>query len=195
MKIDKNLKHVQVPNEMQNNHISIYDHLVYASIKRFQTKVSKKPKVSIKDIKEVSKLQREQIIKSIENLQAHGYIKVYNEGRGHINQFEFDEYKRFEPFSYDFLDNEDLNAKQKAYMIVLQQKMFKTVQGKGKTTLTNEEISKETGLSLYEVKKLNQALKEKGYLTILSSKEIDPTSGLKKDIKIFDLEKSHQMII
>ena len=29
----------------------------------------------------------------------------------------------------------------------------------------------------------------------MSSKEIDPTSGLKKDIKVFDLEKSHQMII
>lgn len=195
MKNDKNLKHVQVPNEMQKHNLNLYDHLVYASIKRFQTKTIKNPKVSVKDIRTVSKLPREQIIKSIYNLQNEGYITVINEGRGHINQFKFDEYKKFEPFSYDFLDNEDLTAKQKAYMIVLQQKMFKTVQGKGKTTLTNEEIAKETGLSSYEVKKLNQALKEKGYLSILSSKEIDPTSGLKKDIKVFDLEKSHQMII
>lgn len=42
MKNDKNLKHVQVPNEMQKHNLNLYDHLVYASIKRFQTKTIKK---------------------------------------------------------------------------------------------------------------------------------------------------------
>lgn len=98
--------------------------------------------MSVKDIRTVSKLPREQIIKSIYNLQNEGYITVINEGRGHINQFKFDEYKKFEPFSYDFLDNEDLTAKQKAYMIVLQQKMFKTVQGKGKLPLQTKKSPK-----------------------------------------------------
>lgn len=190
-----NLKHIQVPNS--RGELSVYDALVYASIKRFQTSYNKYPKVSITQIRDASKLSREVISNSIEHLQVLGYITIINssEGRGRTNKYQFSEYKKFEIFDYAFLDDENTTAKEKGYLILMQPFMYKDVIGKGKTTLTNDEISMYTGLSLYEIKKLHSSLKAKGYLTMMLSSAIDPISKVKKDIKVFDLEKLGQSII
>lgn len=192
-----NLQHVQVPNDMVDHNLTIYDQLIYATIKRFQTGVIKNPKVSLKQICDISKVRKGDVIAGIKRLVSAGYIKILNanQGRGKTNQYAFDPYKKFEVFDYKFLDKEDLTAKEKAYMIALQQKMFKDIPGKGKVSMTNEEISKETNLSMYEVSKLNRSLIEKNYLTILSNQIVDKKTGLKKDLKVYDLEGLEQMII
>lgn len=194
---ETNLQHVQVPNDMVDHNLTIYDQLIYATIKRFQTGVIKNPKVSISDIVKKSGLGRNTVFDGIQRLIDAGYIKVLNAnyGRGRTNQYAFDPYKKFEVFDYKFLDKEDLTAKEKAYIIALQQKMFKDIPGKGKISMTNEEISKETNLSMYEVSKLNRSLIDKNYLTILSNQIIDKKTGLKKDLKVIDLEGLEQMII
>ena len=194
---EENLQHVQVPNNMIDHNLTIYDQLIYATIKRFQTKIIKNPKVSFNDIIKISGLGRNMVFEGVQRLINSGYIKVLNshQGRGRTNQYAFDPYKKFEVFDYKFLDKEDLTAKEKAYIIAIQQKMFKDIPGKGKISMTNEEISKETSLSMYEVGKLNRSLSDKGYLTILSNQIVDKKTGLKKDLKVIDLEGLEQMII
>lgn len=191
------LQHVQVPNDMGRHDLTIYDQLIYATIKRFQTGIVKNPKISMSEIIKISGLGRNMVFEGIQRLVSAGYIKILNSnyGRGRTNQYAFDPYKKFEVFDYKFLDKEDLTAKEKAYIIALQQKMFKDIPGKGKISMTNEEISKETNLSMYEIGKLNKSLIDKGYLTILSNQVVDRKTGLKKDLKVIDLEGLEQMVI
>lgn len=54
-----NLQHVQVPNDMVDHNLTIYDQLIYATIKRFQTGVIKNPKVSLKQICDLKRRFRE----------------------------------------------------------------------------------------------------------------------------------------
>ena len=69
--------------------------------------------------------------------------------------------------------------------------MFTDIEGIGKMSYTNKELSDKINMSESTISKCNRSLVNKDYLQILKSSE---TGGI-KDLKIFQLDKLGQAII
>ena len=113
------------------------------------------------------------------------YFKI--EKRGRQNYYIFSDYQKFEPFSYDFLDKEDLTFTEKAYIIASQQYMFKDEKGIGKISYTNSELSEKINMPESTISKCNRSLTTKEYLSIIRCEKHDPETGLAIQEKIFHL--------
>ena len=135
-----NKQHVQLPNDMTvNENLTPQDLLIYVAIKRYMNKDTKEAFPSLQTICAKSGASINTVRKCINNLEAQDYFKI--EKRGRQNYYIFSDYQKFEPFSYDFLDKEDLTFTEKAYIIASQQYMFKDEKGIGKISYTNSELS------------------------------------------------------
>jgi DNA-binding transcriptional regulator YhcF (GntR family) len=131
--------------------------------------------------------------KCIANLEKQEYFKI--ERRGRQNYYVFSEHKNFEPFSYDFLDKEDLTFTEKAYIIASQQYMFKDEKGIGKISYTNSELSEKINMPESTISKCNRSLTTKEYLSIIRCEKHDPETGLAIQEKIFHLDELGQAVI
>lgn len=188
------LQHVQLPNNMTvTKELTPKDLLIYVCIKRYMNKATKECFPSLDTIVDISGVSKPTVRKSIEKLKELGYIAVRREGRSNI--YKFNTYKNFEPFSYSFLDKEDLSANEKAYLIVSQQYMFKDIEGEGKITYSDAELSEQINMSYNSVVKYNKSLKEKGYLDIIKTSKKDSETGLMVQEKIFHLNELEQAIV
>ena len=125
MENEINKQHVQVPNDMteQNIYLKPGDILIYATIKRHMDKDTKTCYPSLDTISRESGASINTVRASIQNLVNAEYIEVTPKGRGKL--YRFLKWDKFEPFSYDFLDNKKLTFKEKAYILATQQYMFK----------------------------------------------------------------------
>lgn len=186
-----NKKHIQLPTEKSD--LEPKDQLIYLSIKRFMNSETKRAFPSLKTISEVSGASIPTIRKSIERLEAKEYIKIHKKGRG--QEYEFNPYKSFEPFSEDFLDKKDISFTTKSYLIASQKYMFTDVEGIGKISYTNKELANRINMSEASVSRSNSELESKGYLTTLSNKSIDLETGCNKTTRVFNLAKLCQGII
>jgi predicted transcriptional regulator len=187
-------KHVQVPNNMtDNDELEPRDLLVYATIKKYVNYQTNETFVGLEKISEDSGYAIPTIRKSIEILKNKNYITVTKKGRS--NLYKFNPYKKFEPFSYDFLDRKDLAANEKAYIIASQQYMFKNIEGMGKITYDNERHGQILNLSGKTVQRLDKSLIDKGYLNIIQTSAVDGSTGLKINEKIFYLNELEQAVI
>lgn len=185
-----NDKHTQVPNNM--NDLNNVDLIVYAAIKSY--KIGNNPCfVSQETIAKKLNLTRPTVKKAITNLADKEYITVTRKGK--MSYYEFSKYKKFEPFSDDFINNSDLDAKIKGYLIGNQQLMFKDIKGIGKTTLTTKELANNVNISERTVNRYEKELIKKGYLTIVNTSDIDSLTGIKKTERIYNLEKLGQAIV
>lgn len=191
IQLNMNKKHIQLPTE--NSDLEPKDQLIYLSIKRFMNSKTRRAFPSLKTISEVSGASIPTIRKSIERLEQKEYIKIIKKGRG--QEYEFNKYKEFEPFSEDFLDKKDLSFTTKAYLIASQKYMFKDVEGIGKISYTNKDLSNKINMSESSISRSNSELESKGYLTILNNKSFDLESGCNKTTKIYNLNKLCQGII
>ena len=183
-----NKQHVQLPTEKSD--LEPKDQLIYLNIKRFMNSETKRAFPSLKKISEVS---GPTIRKSIERLEQTDYIKIHKKGRG--QEYEFNPYKTFEPFSYEFLDKKDLTFTTKSYLIASQKYMFTDIEGIGKMSYTNKELSNKINMPESTISKSNRELESKGYLTTLTNKSIDIETGCNKTTRIFNLTKLCQGII
>ena len=77
---------------------------------------------------------------SIKRLEKEKYITVKKKGRK--NYYYFNLYKKFEPFTEEFIKRKDLTPTTKSYLIAIQQYMYKDIEGLGKLSLSNREIAK-----------------------------------------------------
>ncbi len=192
MEENKNLQHVQVPNNMGNSNISPKDQLIYTVIKSHDNPqhecwpslqvLSKESGASINTIRD-----------SIKRLKDAGYIKT--ELRGRKTCYTFDEYKKFEPFSPDFIKREDISFTTKSYLIATQQYMYKDIENLGKLSISNVNLSKEINMPESTIRKCNAELVSKDYLTILKNENRDLQTGCKTETKLFELNKLGQAII
>ena len=182
-------RHVQLPNNMP---LTPQDLLIYLSIKRYMNNETKEAFPSLLTISKVSGASINTIRKGIENLKREGYIETYKRGRSQI--YKFIKYTNFEPFSYEFLDKEDLSFTEKAYLVASQQYMFKN-DGVGKLYLTNKELSKRINLSEPTISKCNKSLEKKDYLSIIKTDKVDSLTGLKINEKVFHLNELEQAIV
>ena len=186
-----NKRHVQLPTERTD--LEPKDQLIYLSIKRFMNSTTKKAFPSLKTISEVSGASIPTIRKSIERLEEADYIKVHKLKKG--QEYEFNPYKIFEPFSYEFLDKKDLTFTTKSYLIASQKYMFTDTEGVGKLSYTNKELSDKINMPESTISKSNRELESKGYLTTLINKSVDLETGCNKTTKVFNLAKLCQGII
>ena len=159
MEKELNKQHVQVPNDMteQNVYLKPGDILIYATIKRHMDKDTKTCYPSLDTISRESGASINTVRTSIQNLINAKYIEVTPKGRGKL--YRFLKWDKFEPFSYDFLDNEKLTFKEKAYILATQQYMFKKEETQdGIVTYNNIELSKRLNISPSTISRLDNGL-------------------------------------
>lgn len=190
----KSKQHIQLPNDMtKETGLTPKDLLIYVCIKKHQNKDTKKCFPSLETIMKLSSSSKPTVLKAIGNLKKLNYITVTKEGRKNV--YSFNPYKKFEPFSTDFLDKEDLSANEKAYLIATQQYMFKDIEGYGKVSYSDTTLSDIINLSYNSIVKYNKSLKEKGYLDIIKTNARDSVTGLMVNEKIFHLNDLEQAIV
>ncbi|MGV8961828.1 MAG: helix-turn-helix domain-containing protein [Candidatus Saccharimonadaceae bacterium] len=192
MEISK--RHVQLPNSMtKREELSPKDLFVYVTLKRHLNKETKECFPSLECLSRESGYSIPPIRKSIEVLKLNGYIKVRKEGRKNI--YSFNSYKNFEPFSYEFLDCEDLSTNEKAYLISSQQYMYKDARGLGKISYSNEQLGDLLNVSSKTISRLDKSLEDKGFLTIVKTGAKNPETGLMINEKFFKLDELGQAVI
>lgn len=186
-----NKQHVQLPNNMTLETIlTPQDLLVYISIKRYMNNETKEAFPSLQSIAEKCGASIPTIRKCIKRLEEGKYIEVTKKGRSQI--YKFLKYDNFEPFSYEFLDKEELSFTEKAYQLASQQYQFKE-NGMGKISMSNKELAEKINMSESTISRCNKSLEAKGYLDIIKAKKHE--SGITINEKFFHLDELGQAIV
>ena len=189
-----NKQHIQLPNDMtKGGDLEPRDLLIYVCIKKYMNKITKECFPSLKLIAEISGISIPTIRKTIEKLKVLEYVSVRKEGRKNV--YKFNPYRNFEPFSYAFLEKNDLNTNEKAYIIASQQHMFKNIEGYGKISYTDAELADKLNISYKSITRYNKSLMDKGYLDIVKTNAKDEETGLKINEKLFHLNELEQAIV
>lgn len=133
--------------------------------------------------------------KSIKKLVDVNYITVEPHGKKG-QQYKFNPYKNFEPFSYEFLDRKDLSFTAKSYLIAAQQFMIKNeIEGEGKISYSNQQLSEKINMPATTIRDCNRELIDKHFMTIVKNECINPVTGCKNDTKIIELNSLGQAIV
>ena len=130
---------------------------------------------------------------SIARLKEAGYIKTELQGRK--TYYTFDPYKKFEPFSPDFIKREDLSFTTKSYLIASQQYMYKDIENIGKLSFSNVALSQQINMPESTIRKCNAELISKDYLTIVKNENKELETGFNNETKLFNLAKLGQAIV
>lgn len=187
------IRHVQLPNDMTSTKlITPQDLLIYVSIKRDMNGKTRTCFPSLATISKRAGCSINTVRKSIQILKDLDYISVTKSGKRNI--YYFNTAKNFEPFSYEFLDKEDLTFKEKAYLLATQQFMIKE-NNEGKVSYTNSTLSSKINMSESSISRCNKSLVNKQYLTILDTKSKDLESGTLTSEKMFHLTKFEQQVV
>ena len=192
MDTQENLQHVQVPNDMGTKNLTPKDQLIYTIIKSHDNP-TKGCFPSLQVLSKESGASINTIRDSIARLKEAGYIKT--ELRGRKTYYTFDPYKKFEPFSPDFIKREDLSFTTKSYLIASQQYMYKDIENLGKLSFSNRELADQINMPESTIRRCNAELVSKDYLTILKNESKDIQTGCKTDTKLYDLNKLGQAVI
>jgi DNA-binding MarR family transcriptional regulator len=73
--------------------------------------------------------------------------------------------------------------------------MFKYIEGYGKISMTNSELSEKINMPESTISKCNRSLTSKDYLSIIRCKNIDEESGVYVQEKFFKLDELGQAVI
>lgn len=179
-------QYVIYPHEPESDktlELTPQDKLVYIAIRRYMDRNTMTSFPSYAKITADIGAAQKTIKKCVDNLVAAGYLETRKEGRKII--YKFNNKKKFEPFSYDFLDKPDLTFTEKSYIVASQQYMFKDEKTQeGKIEFSNKELSKLIKMPEATISKCNRTLEAKGYL-----------EGASDFTKRFQLRELDQLII
>lgn len=190
MNQEKIQQHVQLPNNMTEK-LKPQDLLVYVTIKRFMDSETKTAFPSLVTISKLCGASVPTVKKHIKNLEEARYIKV-EDSKGRNKLYRFLKWDAFEPFSYEFLDKEDISFTEKAYLLASQQYMFKE-NGVGKISYSNRELEPIINMSKSTISRCDNSLKDKGYLDIIKAKK--QGSGIIINEKFFHLDEFGQAVV
>ena len=157
-------QHVQLPNDMD---LEPKDLLIYLCIKRYMNKDTHDAFPALSTLSKKSGASINTIRKAITRLKDDGYIEIRKEGRKNI--YHFTKYVTFEPFSYAFMDMENITFTEKAYLVASQQYMIKD-NGIGKISYSNGELSDKIHMPESTISKCNRTLTAKNYLEVIPTK-------------------------
>lgn len=105
---------------MLTNIIKPKDAVVYLTLRKYENWETHETFVSIATIAEKLHLSRKYILEAVDRLEKAGYIAI-SKGRNNRNIYHFNEYKTFQGFSDEFLDNPNLSIEERgvAYHAIL----------------------------------------------------------------------------
>lgn len=180
-------QHVQVPimDVSAGCKLNLVDPYIYAQIHRFMNQHTHKAFPGIETLQKITGLTKPTIIGAIDRLEEADFISVRRE-YGKQNFYIFNEYKKFEIFSYEFLDLPDLTPKEKSIMIVLQSHMFKS-ETNGVITYNTQKIADLLNITVKTLKKYEKKLIEKGILSLVPYKR-DNATGIPVLSRCYDFE-------
>ena len=184
---------VILPKKEVGDQLQKYEILIYVAIRRYMNKDTMKAYPSLDRIQKDTGVSKATIIKIIKNIINKGYMQQESKkGVGAI--YTFNNEKSFEPFSYEFLDNENLTKAEKLQILCTQQYMFKE-NGVGKISYSDNELAEKTGLNRNTIAKTNQSLMQKGFATQVTLATRDPETGLMNKETIYHLDEIGQAIV
>ena len=184
---------VILPKKEVGDQLQKYEILIYVAIRRYMNKNTMKAYPSLDRIQKDTGVSKATIIKIIKNIINKGYMQQESKkGVGTI--YTFNNEKSFEPFSYEFLDNENLTKAEKLQILCTQQYMFKE-NGIGKISYSDNELAEKTGLNRNTIAKTNQSLVQKGFATQVSLATRDPKTGLINKETMYHLDEIGQAIV
>lgn len=183
---NKDEQYILYPNS--DYKISINSALVYATLRRHMNE-NKECFPSVARICELSKLSKNAVNAAIKELTDKEFITRRKDGNRTI--YKFPEIDKFEIFSYDFLDKEDLSTSEKGLLILLQRYLIKSG-GYGTTWYKNVELQNLLDISEKTLRKYFKSLKNKGYLTMGKLVRKD---GEQVDVKQINLMNLGQAIV
>lgn len=139
------------------------DKLIYVAIRRYMNKETMEAYPSYATITKDTKAAAVTIKKCVNNLIREKYLNTRKEGKRIV--YIFNNKKKFEPFSYEFLDRRDLTFTEKSYIVATQQFMFKNENTEtGDISYTNKELSELIKMPESTISKNNRSLEVKGLL-------------------------------
>ena len=184
---------VILPKKEVGDQLQKYEILIYVAIRRYMNKDTMKAYPSLDRIQKDTGVSKVTIMKIIKNIINKGYMQQESKkGVGAI--YTFNNEKSFEPFSYEFLDNENLTKAEKLQILCTQQYMFKE-NGIGKISYSDNELAEKTGLNRNTIAKTNQSLMQKGFATQVSLATRDPKTGLINKETMYHLDEIGQAIV
>ena len=188
--MEESKQHVQVPTmHLKEESLSFKDPYVYAWLIRSRNHQTGVCNPGLEWLTTHTKLSKPTVLESISRLEKAGYIKVIRTF-GNSNHYEFNDTKKFEIYSTDFLDNDDLSINAKSYLIVAQPMMFKNQQtNQGKITYSAEDLTQKMNASLSTIKRAEKELQSKDVLTIVPISKTDGTTGLARAERLYDFEE------
>lgn len=137
------------------------DKLVYVAIRRYMNSRTMEAFPSYATITKDTGAAAKTIKKCVDNLVREGYIETRRRGKYLI--YKFNNNRRFEPYSYDFLDNPNLTFTEKSYIVASHQYMFKDGD-EGRIQYSNKELSQLIHMPEVTISSCNRSLEAKGYL-------------------------------
>lgn len=184
---DEKQRFIKYPREKQT--ITPQDALVYVSLRSFVNGETLECYPSLKTISKKSNLSVPTVLKCINNLIDKNFISKRKDKNRVI--YRFNEENKFEPFSYEFLEKEDLTPLEKGILILSQQYMLKN-EGFGDIWYSNRELGKLLDVPYTTVSKIFRSLRDKGYLNMGSLTRADKQIV---EVKQFNLSKLEQAIV
>lgn len=189
----ENLKHTQLPSDRPDLFVKPKDLLVYCMLRQYEDWNTNDTFVSVATIAKDLNISIPTVQASLKNLEQDGYITIGKLGKK--NLYHFNPYKKFEGFSQEFLQNNNLTLEEKAYLTALQ-KIMRTDDGHtGKISYSNKDIAKMLNISERTVYTLEKSLVSKKFLTIVNNKMRDLETGCITKTKIFNLKDYGQEIV
>lgn len=178
---------VIVPNSaVECDDISPKSLVIYCAIRRHMNNKTLEAYPSVSTIAKEAGCGEDLVRKAIKELEDNGFIKS-TKRNGQSTLYKFSETKKFEPFSYDFLDDTKLKIREKAYLIMNQKNMFKK-DGIGVSSYSTKEIAEKVRMSIPTVLSCENKLIKAGYLQKIDSKNIDKETGLNEKLRYYLLE-------
>lgn len=189
MSKNKSNQFVAVPNDIvECKEISPKTLVIYCALKRHMDKETRSCYPQIKTIAKEAGCGKDAVLAAIKELIDNEFIIKINRP-GQSNVYKFSEHKTFEPFSYDFLDDDKIKLREKAYLIAQQKNMFiKENSGIGITSLSTKEISEKIRMSIPTVLSCENKLIKAGYCQKLDMNKTEPTTGLHEKLRFYLLE-------
>ena len=163
------------------------DVLIYAYLKKHYNNITKDSFPSFQCLADESGISKPTVMKCVDRLNQAGYISI--ERIRKVNHYRFSDVNKFEIYSFDFLDDKSISPKEKAYMVCMQQHMYKNPElGIGKVTYSELDIAKMLKIDIRTLRKYETSLQDRDVpiISLVPTKVKDPQTGLMVEERIFD---------
>lgn len=181
MKIEK---HVQLPIYNQEVKLKPMSLLVYLSIKRYMDDKTYQACPPMHIIGEHCGLDRKQVKGYIDKLVEANYLTI--ERTVNRSLYTFNSYIDYHPFNLTFLNKTDLTPQEKSYLVAIQLHMKKDKDGFGIIRKTSYLLGNLINISYKSVRRYEQTLIEKGYMTV--TKFPNDYTTLDKEERVYNLK-------